>query len=65
MDAKTLYSGIPQSDGITINDKSNIQTHGTAMGKKLPPHMHTYLYGTINNICWIIAQTNLLYTYVT
>ena len=65
MDAKTLYSGIPQSDGITINDKSNIQTHGTAMGKKIAP---TYAYifnGTINNICWIIAQTNLLYTYVT
>ena len=48
-----------------FNDKSYIQTHGTAMGKKWPPHMQTYLCGTVKNISWIIAQTNLFYIYVT
>ena len=47
-----------------FNDESHIQAHGTAMGKKWPPRMQTYLCGILKNICWIIALTNLFYIYV-
>ena len=50
---------------LEFNDECYVQTHGTAMGKKWPPHMQTYLYGTLKNFHWIIALTNLFNIYVT
>ena len=47
-----------------LDDINYIQPHGTAMGTKMTPHMQTYLCGTLKNICWIIAQTNLFYIHV-
>ena len=35
---------------LEFNDETCIHTHGTAMGEKLPPHMQTYLCGTVKNI---------------
>ena len=35
---------------LEFNDESYANTHGTAMLKKLPPHMQTYLCGTLKYI---------------
>ena len=38
-----------------FNDKSYIQTHGTAFGKKMSPTYANIFMQNLKNICWIIA----------